>query len=216
VAVGAFLMDVHPTTNAEFLEFVRANPAWRRSRVEPLFADAAYLVHWRGDLELGDRAPAAGPVVYVSWFAARAYLAWRGKRLPTVDEWEYVAAASETARDASGDAAFLARVRQSYGRPSSLPLPPVAGSIPNAYGVGGMHDLVREWVEDFNSALVTGESRADGSLDRSLFCGSGSIGAADFRDYAAFMRFAFRASLDARYGLAHLGFRGAMSERGGR
>jgi formylglycine-generating enzyme required for sulfatase activity len=79
-----------------------------------------------------------------------------------------------------------------------------------------MHDLVREWVEDFNSALVTGESRADGSLDRSLFCGSGSIGAADFRDYAAFMRFAFRASLDARYGLAHLGFRGAMSERGGR
>jgi formylglycine-generating enzyme required for sulfatase activity len=86
-------------------------------------------------------------------------------------------------------------------------------SFSNIYGVKGLHDLVQEWTEDFNSALVTGESRADGARDRALFCGSGAIGAADFEDYGAFMRYAFRSSLDARYSLANLGFRGVTAEK---
>ena len=60
---------------------------------------------------------------------------------------------------------------------------------------------------DFNSALVTRESRADASLERKLYCGSGVVGASDFTDYAAFMRFAFRASLKANYAVPNLGFR---------
>jgi sulfatase modifying factor 1 len=213
VPVSGFLMDVHPVTNGEYLEFVRTHPEWRRSRIAALFGDAAYLRHWRGDLEPGDKAPASSPVVYVSWFAARAYLASMGKRLPTQNQWEYVAAASETSRDASGDKAFLTRVREWYGRPRRDPLPPVDQSFKNIYAVRGLHDLVQEWTEDFNAALVTGESRADGARDRSLFCGSGAIGAADFEDYGAFMRYAFRGSLDARYSLASLGFRGVTESR---
>src|ERR1043166_4673497 len=46
VAVAAFWLDVRPVTNAEFLEFVRAHPEWRRSRVSPLFADRGYLGDW--------------------------------------------------------------------------------------------------------------------------------------------------------------------------
>ena len=72
VAVAAYWLDARPVTNAEFLDFVRANPQWRRSRVSPLFADRTYLGDWAGDLELGPNAPAAAPVVRVSWFAARA------------------------------------------------------------------------------------------------------------------------------------------------
>jgi len=58
--------------------------------------------------------------------------------------------------------------------------------------------------------LVTGESRADASLDRRFFCGSGAVGASDFEDYAAFMRYAFRSSLEARYDVGNLGFRGVI------
>ena len=208
VLVAAFDMDVHPVTNRDYLEFVRAHPEWRRSRVAALFADASYLRHWRGDLDPGDEAPPASPVVYVSWFAARAYLRSAGKTLPTVDEWEYVGAASETRRDASRDAAFLERLRVWYGRPTPARLPPVGSTPLNAYGVGDMHGLVWEWTLDFNSALVTGESRADSAIERTLYCGSGAAGASDFEDYAAFMRFAFRGSLEARYTVANLGFRG--------
>ena len=73
VPVPAFLLDVRPVTNAEYLAFVRAHPAWGRSAVSPLFADSGYLADWAGDLELGPQAPAEAPVVRVSWFAARAF-----------------------------------------------------------------------------------------------------------------------------------------------
>ena len=208
VTVRAFAMDAHPVTNARFLAFVRAHPEWRRSRVKRTFADAAYLRHWKGDLELGADAPPDAPVVNVSWFAARAYLATESKRLPTVDEWEYVAAADESRRDATGDPRFLERLRAWYARPAVDRLPEVGSTFRNAYGVWDLHGLVWEWTLDFNSALVTGESRGDQSLERSLYCGFGGAGASDFRDYAAFMRYGFRSSLEARYDVPSLGFRG--------
>jgi len=88
-------------------------------------------------------------------------------------------------------------------------IPAVGSGFRNAWGVDDLHGLVWEWTLDFNSALVSGESRGDASLEKSLFCGSGASNAADFADYAAFMRFAFRASLEAHYTTANLGFRGA-------
>ena len=211
--VVAFTMDIRPVTNAEFLAFVREHPQWRRSRVAPLFADGSYLRHWRSDLELGDLAPPDGPVVNVSWFAARAYLKARGKALPTVDQWEYAAAASETKADASRDSAFLARLRAWYARPTADRVPNVGSTFRNAYGIDDLHGLVWEWTLDFNSALVSGESRADGSVDRTLYCGGGAASASDFEDYAAFMRYAFRSSLQANYCVANLGFRGVMTDR---
>ena len=209
VEVKPFVLDRTPVTNQQYLEFVRAHPEWRRSRVSRLFADESDLHHWRGDLDPGPGAPAASPVVYVSWFAARAYCQAHGGRLPTVAEWELVAAADKTRRDASRDRRFLDRVRDWYARPAAAVLPAVGHTFRNAWGVDDMHGLVWEWTLDFNSALVSGESRADASLERGLYCGAGASGAADFADYAAFMRFGYRASLQARYTTSQLGFRTA-------
>ncbi len=216
VSVKAFYMDVHPVTNGQFLDFVRAHPEWWRSRVERLFADPAYLRHWKGDLDPGGPAMANRPVVNVSWFAARAYCAARGKRLPSVDQWEYAAAASAGKRDASRDSAFQSFLRAWYARPTPARLPPVRSTFENAYGVWDLHGLVWEWTLDFNSALVSGESRGDAALERSLYCGSGAANAADFENYPAFMRYAFRSSLEASYCIANLGFRGVMPVEAGR
>ena len=57
VRVSAFELEVAPVTNAAFLAFVTAHPKWRRGQVSRLFADASYLAHWAGDLELGPLAP---------------------------------------------------------------------------------------------------------------------------------------------------------------
>jgi sulfatase modifying factor 1 len=211
--VDAFEMDRVAVTNAEFLEFVRAHPEWRRSRVSKLFADGAYLKHWQDDLTLGPNVSPKSPVVHVSWFAARAYLKTQGKTLPTVDQWEYAAAASELRRDAARDPVFLERLRAWYARPTPARLPDVGTSFRNAYGVGDLHGLIWEWTLDFNSALITGESRGDNERERSLYCGSATVGASDFEDYAAFMRYAFRSSLEARYNVANLGFRGVRNPK---
>jgi sulfatase modifying factor 1 len=209
--VAPFEMDVDAVTNAEYLAFVMAHPEWRRSNVKRLFADELYLYHWRGDLELGPQAPADSPVVNVSWFAARAYLRTVGKELPTVDQWEYVAAADERRRDASRAPMFIERLRAWYGQALPDPLPAVTSGMQNVYGVRGLHGLIWEWTLDFNSALVTGESRGDNALERSLYCGASASGAGDFENYPAFMRYALRSSLQARYNVSSLGFRGVRN-----
>lgn len=209
--VSAFFLDERQVTNGEYLDFVIKNPQWRRSNVKRLFADDAYLSHWAGDTDLGSAAKEIinSPVTNVSWFAARAYLKAQGKRLPTEDEWEYVACADETRKDATRDPAFSRRLLEWYGRPNAAILPSPLKETPNIFGVYALHGLVWEWVRDFNNAMVTGESRGDSSIERSLFCAGGALGTTNPQNYAAFMRYAFRSSLKGNYAVANLGFRGA-------
>jgi len=213
VAVAAFDLEVSPVTNAEFLEFVRAHPRWRRSQAGSLFADASYLRHWAGDLELGEAAPPDAPVVHVSWFAARAFARARGRRLPTLAEWEWAAAAGYTSPSGRDEAEFNRDLYAWLGRPAPAVLPPVSAARANLHGVRGLHGLVWEWVDDFDTAMVTGESRGDTDRDQNLFCGGAAASSSDTSDYAAFMRQALRSSLTARQGTATLGFRCAADAR---
>ena len=207
--VEDFQMDTRQVTNAEFLDFVTAHPEWRRSKVKRLFADEAYLSKWAGDTELGPAAPPAAPVVCVSWFAARAYLKSVGKRLPTVDEWEFVARADSSSIDANDDPAFKAKILGWYSRPDP-PILPAAGSMePNIHGVSGMHGIVWEWPSNFVSAMSSGEARSDGTLSAQQFCGGGGADPNQATEYANFMRMAFRSSLKGEFCLPGLGFRGA-------
>lgn len=205
VAIAAFRLDARAVTNADFLAFARANPKWRKSQVKPLFADANYLAHWRGDLAPGDAAPADAAVVNVSWFAARAYCRAAGGRLPDTAEWEYAAAASESAPNAANDPAFIARILAWYSEP--LDGAPGHGEFRNYYGIYDLHGAVWEWVSDFNAALTSGESRADASRERQLFCAAGVVGARSYTDYPSFLRNAYRSSLSGRYTHRALGFR---------
>jgi formylglycine-generating enzyme required for sulfatase activity len=211
VEVPAFWLDARPVTNAEFLEFVRANPKWQRSRVGPLFADQGYLGDWKDDFELGSKAPSAAPVVRVSWFAARAYAAWSGKRLPSTAEWERAAAVGFTTEDGASESGFSQAALAWFGRPMESPMPSAGLGRPNLHGARDLLSLVWEWVDDFNTAMVTGESRADTGLERTLFCGAGAAGARDLKNYPAFMRAGMRSSLRASFVVPNLGFRCARS-----
>lgn len=211
-SVKAFLLDQTPVTNAQFLAFVTTHPEWQRSNVKRLFADEGYLRQWAGDLDLGPNAPPDSPVVRVSWFAARAYLKSVGERLPTEDEWEYAARADATRTDASADPAFLAKILKWYGQPQRGALPDPKAAEADVHGVRALHGLTWEWVEDFNNQMVTGAARDDTSLNRALFCAGGAATAKDIANYAAFMRYAFRSSLEGSYTVDLLGFRGAKDQ----
>ncbi|MES2695784.1 MAG: formylglycine-generating enzyme family protein [Verrucomicrobiota bacterium] len=212
VSVAAFWLDVRPVTNAEFLAFVRAHPKWRRSQVPILFADAGYLGDWEGDLTLGPRAPAEAPVVRVSWFAARAFATDRGKRLPNTAEWERAAGVGFTTENGALEPGFRASALAWFAHPTPELFPAAGSGRANLHGVRDLLSLVWEWVDDFNIALVTGESRADTGLERLLFCGAGAAGARDLENYPAFMRAGMRSSLRASFVVPSLGFRCARSE----
>jgi formylglycine-generating enzyme required for sulfatase activity len=208
IRVAAFDLDVRPVTNEEFLDFVRANPRWRKTRASRLFTDASYLSAWRGDLDPGDAAALRRPVTFVSWFAAQAYCRGAGKRLPTEAEWEF--AANPWPADDPRSREMTERILRFYSRPRGV-LPAADEASPDARGVRGMHGVIWEWVEDFNASLVSADSRQDRDRERERFCGGASVGAGDVKDYATFMRLAFRSSLEASYAVHNLGFRCARS-----
>jgi formylglycine-generating enzyme len=203
--VPAFAMRATPVTQQDMQTFVLTHPAWRRDLVPRTFADAGYLRSWPAATTFNIDA-AQQPVVDVSWFAAQAFCENEGARLPTWTEWEYVAAADATRRDARSDPAWLARILGWYARPASS-APPAVGGDANIYGVRDVHGLIWEWVDDFNALLVNPDSRSADDPDALKFCGAGAINLQDKQNYAVLMRIALLSSLSAADSTSSLGFR---------
>ncbi|MEO1856572.1 MAG: formylglycine-generating enzyme family protein, partial [Rubritalea sp.] len=207
--VAAFRIDTLPVSKKQFLAFVTTNPKWQRSNVSPIFADKTYLQDWKSDKNPGSAIES--PVTNISWFAARAYAAHVGKRLPTVDEWEFIARADATKANATAEDSYTQTILEWYAAPNKSPLPQANTFPKNFYGVQALHGLIWEWNEDFNNSMVTGESRGDTGIERNLFCAGGAVSSTDVRNYAAFMRYAFRSSLKGNFSTLNLGFRCATS-----
>lgn len=206
VAVDAFQLMVRPVTNREFLQFVSDHPRWQRGNATALFADAGYLSHWQGPIELGADARPEQPVVRVSWFASKAFCQAYGLRLPTEAEWELAAAADDRKADARQDPAFRERILKWYSQPLAI-LPDVPVGAANVWGIKDLHGVVWEWVYDFNNNIVRGDSRDRRDGETAEFCGGSSLNANDTTDYPSFMRYAFRGSLTGSSTAGSLGFR---------
>jgi formylglycine-generating enzyme required for sulfatase activity len=73
-------------TNRQYLDFVTANPKWRKDRIPIHYQDGDYLRHWP-DPETYPKGLEDHPVTYVSWFAAKAFAEWAGAHLPSESEW---------------------------------------------------------------------------------------------------------------------------------
>ncbi|MCB0415196.1 MAG: formylglycine-generating enzyme family protein [Bdellovibrionales bacterium] len=199
ILISSFKIMDRPVTQGQFREFLKTHSEWKKENVTSIYVDQAYLKDYSAENDV--------PMTNISWFAARSYCESRKMRLPTVNEWEYVAAASEDQKDANRNQEFLQRILAWYAEPKGKNKKKVASIYKNIYGVWDMHGLVWEWVEDFNSSFVTGESREDSAFNKNLFCGGGALSMADKQNYAAFMRFAFRSGLTGRSSVWNLGFR---------
>jgi len=212
VTVATFQLARTPVTNGDFLAFVRDRADWQRGRAPRLFVDEGYLRHWQGPDRLGDADPLQ-PVVNVSWFAAEAYCAAQGARLPTWHEWEYAAAADGRVADARADPAWRQRILNWYSQTGAVPRQRVGQTAANVHGVQDLHGLVWEWVQDFGGMMVSGDNREQGDPDLMKFCGTGALTLEQKENYAVLMRIAMLSSLKAAYTTGTLGFRCARDRR---
>ena len=205
--VKGFCLDVYAVTNEDYLTFVKMNPQWAKSKVTRLFADSNYLKYWVEDFNIGPdyKQIKNSPVTDVSWFAANAYAKWKNKRLPTTAEWEYAAGAAVSGKGEKGKSELTGIILQWYEKPNPAVLPAVGSTFKNEFGIYDMHGLIWEWVYDFNQPL--GGNSSTGELDKNLYCSAGSLKTVNEKDYAAYMRYAFRSSLKGNYCIHNLGFR---------
>lgn len=207
VVIKSFEIDKYPVTNFEYLSYVKQNSKWLKSKVKSVFSDKTYLRNWQSDTILGSKIEPNSPVTNISWFAAKSYCECQGKRLPTTNEWEYVADYSNYKNLNLNDSSFYRLILSWYGKAGTEKLAKVGSGFENQFGVFDLHGLAFEWVYDFASTMLSGESRKDGSVDRNAYCASGSQISSNLKDYAAFMRYSIRSSLKSNFTINNLGFR---------
>ena len=135
LSVNSFYIDVHEVTNEEFAQFVK-----EKHHKAPL--------GWKGE----DYPSGEGnyPVVGVSWNDANEYAKWKGRRLPTEEEWEFAARGPESRLYPWGDEWEPGQANVAGANPSFAEVGKFKGESP--FGVLDMLGNAWEWTaSDFKA-----------------------------------------------------------------
>ena len=209
VIIYNFMMSDHAVTNAEYKEFVDKNPRWKKSSVSRLLADRNYLSHWTSDNSFPPSMAQKG-VTNVSWHAAKAYCAWKGGTLPTNVQWEFALSKQHRSIKTGAVVSVNDVLLQWYANANPLE---TLGGIINTDGIKDLVGAGWEWTENFNELIINGDSRGNSNQESNLVCGSASLNSNDVKNYARFIRIAFRTSLKASTTTKNLGFRICYSHK---
>lgn len=166
---NGFWLESTEVTYSAYQRFILANPEWQKDRIAAGQHDGNYLADWKGNTFPPGKADT--PVVNVSWYAARAYAAWAGKRLPTEAEWEYACRGGTRTAYWWGDSFDTA--------PSGDP----AGASKHPWGLAAMLGSVWEWTSSpYRNYPFVNDPRSDSDQGaRTIRGGTSSSGAAIVR-----------------------------------
>ncbi len=192
----------------DFEAFVRTHPYWQKGRGSLLVQGTDYLKNWQQPLQSGMESTDQQPVTWVSWYAARAYCASEGGRLPTWFEWERVAAASGTDADARNKPGYAQHhLDQWLAFAVTPPQGVTVNNSPNYYGLYDLHGAKWEWLEDYAAMFPSADPRDPGEGSSLALCGGAALAFRDRRDYTLMLGVAALTALRPDDSSASVGFR---------
>jgi formylglycine-generating enzyme required for sulfatase activity len=131
VFLDSYLIDKYEVSNKHYGEFLKEN-----GHPAPAYWDDPHL-----------NRPEQ-PVVGVSWYDAKAYCEYRGKRLPTEAEWEKAARGPNSLRYPWGNEFDPAKANYGKNRDATAPVDSYVEGT-SYYGLHHMAGNVFEWVSDW-------------------------------------------------------------------
>lgn len=151
VRLAAFYIDTSEVSNREFRDFLISNG----TPLQPIWQTCPYDARY-------DELPAVG----MTWDEAQAFARWKGKRLPTADEWEAAVRGADSRRTpwlVPPSTLRLASVRErdalEYGGIAAAcaaylaGVTPVAGGVDFATPSGLLHTATN--VREFTDTIIT-------------------------------------------------------------
>jgi len=151
VTLDYFYIGKTEVTNLEFVEFLNSegnqiehntpwillSGEWKTQKCGIFLEDSVYKV------EVGFEN---FPVVFVSWYGADAYCKWKGGRLPTEAEWEYLAKCRIKSRE---NFEIGIDTLANYSKNSDYKIKPVASMSADCNGIYDLFGNLSEWTNDW-------------------------------------------------------------------
>ncbi len=196
VYLPAFYIDKYEVSNNRYKRFVDATG----HEPPPYFKDADFS-------KIGNL-----PVVYVSWFDARAFCKWEGKRLPTEAEWEKAARGTDGRRFPWGNEWDPKKVNGAgtHQGPMDVTSMPQGKSPYGAYNMAGnVYEWTASWYDRYEGN--TFDDSEYGKNFKVVRGGSwGGVGHYSLREY---LRASYRFPVNPEGKYADLGFRCAKGTK---
>ena len=150
VKISSFYVSKYEITNKQFCDFLNQkgnqyegntmwidlNGKWRTLKCRIYQKDSVFYV---------EKGYENYPVAFVSWYGAQAYCKWRGGRLPTEAEWEYLAKTGLTETQIYDSLNYYAVYKV-----DTLTGPqPVGSKKPDKNGIYDLFGNMAEWCYDW-------------------------------------------------------------------
>ena len=216
VTLDAFSMSKYEITNRQYCAFLNEKGNQSEGGTEWIRLEGIYIDKCRISRESDRFVVESGyedhPVIYVSWYGARAYCTWLSSkirkevRLPTEAEWEYAARGGNKSKGYTYSGSNTLGEVAWYEDNSSGEVHKVGGKSPNELELYDMSGNVYEWCSDwyygdYYSSSVSSDPKGPSSgTSRVLRGGS-------WRSSASGCRVAFRGSYFPDYRSNVIGFR---------